>query len=319
MSSEYLGHVSGLRNPPDRLIALTGRPGVGKDACAQVLQQQLGYRTIAFADALRKEVAAAWQVDERMLTHHQTKEWPILAMAPGMCSDPEFLAWCGSVHGRLQEPRSPRWAMQAWATWRRESDPYYFLKVVALWIGRQTGLGFTKLAITDLRFANELTMVREHGGRVIRVHRRDATQLNDDTAAHESEQFHHEIQADADIVNDGSLDALAEAVLSCPLVLDLADLAREYSIRCETYDRQVCTGPIGRDGAIMPADAHERSLISRHARSLRQELQRQARCSERDFAAAVGRYENSAQSRIDLQAIPLPLGIQDHRRAGGDL
>ncbi len=312
---EYLVEVRPGRGQPLKLLALTGRPGVGKYACAQVLQQR-GYSTIAFADALRKEVAAAWLVDERMLTHRQTKEWPILAMAPGMCGEPEFLAWCGRVHGGLQDPRSPRWALQNWATWRRESDPDYFVKIVARWINRQAGIGFNKIAITDLRFANEEAMLRNLGGQVIRVHRPDATQLNDDTAGHESEQQHQAIQADADITNDGSLEALAEAVMSCPLVMDLADWAREYSIRCETYDREVCTGPIGQDGAILPNGPREMALITRHAQTLRLELQRQARCSEREFRDALLRYELSSQSRIDLQAIALPLGVHDYGRHG---
>lgn len=49
---------------------------------------------------------------------------------------------------------------------------------------------------------------------MVRIHRPDAKPLAGATASHVSEQ-HHRIRADADIVNDGSLEALAKAALRC--------------------------------------------------------------------------------------------------------
>jgi hypothetical protein len=51
----------------------------------------------------------------------------------------------------------------------------------------------------------------------------------------------------------------------------LVDLAAEYFLRTEEYDRTVCSGPIGRDG-IMPANAHELGAVNRNARQVRREL-----------------------------------------------
>lgn len=50
-----------------------------------------------------------------------------------------------------------------------------------------------------------------------------------------------------------------------PLLPQAVALWRFYYAQCESYDRTVCTGPMGRDG-ILPATSHETALIGRHAR-----------------------------------------------------
>lgn len=44
----------------------------------------------------------------------------------------------------------------------------------------------------------------------------------------------------------------------------LAELAEQFVVDTERYDREVCTGPIKR-GGIMPANAHERKLVISNA------------------------------------------------------
>jgi len=116
------------------------------------------------------------------------------------------------------DPRSPRWVLQQWGTYQRRFDDTYYTRIVQRWATRQIGTGWNRIVITDLRFPVETDMVRALGGKVVRVHRHDATPLAADTAAHSSEQ-HPAIHADADITNDGSLQALAEITVQC-----LADL-----------------------------------------------------------------------------------------------
>lgn len=50
---------------------------------------------------------------------------------------------------------------------------------------------------------------------------------------------------------------------------ELYDLANEYHTTCESYDQTVCTGPIMRDGSIMPANGQQQALISKHALEVR--------------------------------------------------
>ena len=196
------------------IIALTGRPGAGKDSIADVLAPQQGFARIAFADALRREVAEAWRIDMRMLTDRPTKEMPLPALAAGMCNDPAFMRWVADGGDSLTEPRSPRWALQRWASFKRRFIPDYYARIVERWIGRQIGCGWDRIVVTDLRDPVEETMLRRLGVQVVRVHRPELAALPADTAMHVSEQ-HHRIKADADILNDGSLQALADAALEC--------------------------------------------------------------------------------------------------------
>lgn len=194
------------------IIALTGRPDVGKDTVADFLSPGHAFNRIAFADKLRSEVAEAWRIDQRMLTDRATKEWPLPALSVGMCSDTAFIRWMAAAEENLTEPRSARWVLQHWADFQRRLVPDYYAMVVARQLGRWIGLGRCRAVVTDLRFDVELNMLRSLGAHVVRVHRPDAAALPAETAQHNSEQ-HHMIPADYDLVNDGSLIQLGESVL----------------------------------------------------------------------------------------------------------
>ena len=207
------------------IIALTGRPGAGKDSIADVLAPQQGFARIAFADALRREVAEAWRIDLRMLTDRPTKELELPALAAGMCSDPAFMRWVVDGGDSLTAPRSPRWALQRWASFKRRFTPDYYASIVERWIRRQLGSGWTRIVVTDLRDPVEEAMLRRLGAKVVRVHRPELAAMPADTAMHVSEQ-HHRIKADADILNDGSMQALADAALECVGLLEVLVVAR---------------------------------------------------------------------------------------------
>ena len=206
------------------IIALTGRPGAGKDSIADVLAPQQGFARIAFADALRREVCEAWRIDLRMLTDRPTKELELPALAAGMCSDPAFMRWVADGGDSLTAPRSPRWALQRWASFKRQFTPDYFARIVERWIRRQLGSGWNRIVVTDLRDPVEEAMLRRLGAKVVRVHRPELAAMPADTAMHVSEQ-HHRIKADADILNDGSMQALADAVLECVGLLEVLVVA----------------------------------------------------------------------------------------------
>lgn len=196
------------------IIALTGKPGVGKDSIGDILITQHGFMNIAFADALRREVAEAWRIDMRMLTDRPTKEWPIAALAAGLCSNTAFMHWCANADESLTEPRSPRWALQRWASYKRRFDPNYYARIIETMIAHLVKVGWNRIVVTDLRDPVEENMLRRLGAKLIRVHRPNLATLPSDTAMHVSEQ-HHLIKVDADIVNDGSLHALAEETVRC--------------------------------------------------------------------------------------------------------
>lgn len=83
----------------------------------------------------------------------------------------------------------------------------------------------------------------------------------------------------------------------------LWELAREYSIRTELYDRLICTGGEGRDG-IMPATPRESSLINRFAQSMRHDLFRrlspEVKVGFMEWRRAMRVYGESEQAARDL-------------------
>ena len=209
---------------PPGLIGLTGAAGAGKDSAAAVLQRA-GWRGMAFADALRIEVAEAWGLDIRRFAERPGKDRPAPELAAGYCMAKRFLAWAAYNGISMIEPRSPRWVMQTWGTYRRSADSSYWVTQVEHWIRYQRSTGHPRLVITDVRLPNEAAMLRLAGGVLVRVHRPDLPALAADTAGHESEQ-HRALVADADLHNDGDLGHLDAEVARVLHQLALRDVAR---------------------------------------------------------------------------------------------
>ena len=193
------------------ILALTGRPEVGKDTVGDLLQSQHGFARIAFADALRAEVCAQWGIDERMLTDRPTKETPTFALSIYRCADQRFQQWATSQGHCRAAARSPRWVMQRWGTFQRSLDDRHYVRRVESWILGQATKGVQRMVVTDLRYHLELEMLKSLRAEVVRVHRPQLAALPEDTASHVSEQ-HHRLMVDHDLLNDGNLRALAEAV-----------------------------------------------------------------------------------------------------------
>lgn len=190
---------------PGILLGLTGAAGAGKDTCALLLRQH-GFRSIAFADAVRAEIAEAWRIDPRMLTERDTKEWPLPALAIGNCTDRAFVHLCTETDMDPGEPRSARWVMQRWGTeYRRATYALYWVDKVHHWVRQQRDAGARRLVITDVRFENEAELVRYLRGQVVRVHRPSLPALLQATAAHASER---PLVTTEVVHNDGDIEHL---------------------------------------------------------------------------------------------------------------
>lgn len=75
----------------------------------------------------------------------------------------------------------------------------------------------------------------------------------------------------------------------------LHELATRYHIECETYDRTVCTGPVGKDG-IMPANYREMALINKNAHKVRDRLTEEAAregIGREELARAISKWHGS--------------------------
>lgn len=193
------------------LVGFTGHAGAGKDTAAAVLCAA-GWHSIAFADALRVEVSAAWGIDPRLLSDRRHKEHDTPQLAAGGGANANWLRWVAVQGISLIAPRSPRWVLQQWGTFRRDGDPLYWVHPVVYWVQYQRQHhNHQALAVTDVRMANEAAALRALGGRIVRVHRPGAVVLTPEAAAHVSER-HTDLEADADVHNDGDLPSLGAEV-----------------------------------------------------------------------------------------------------------
>lgn len=166
------------------LIALAGYAGAGKDTVADLLVTHLGFRKLAFADALRAEIAEGFEIEIAYLTHPSTKHHAMSALAmrqaplgflgavaltvgaehrgpDGMLSD----AW-------LDQPRAPRQILQWWGTeYRRRQHERYWTRILMARIVQHTRAGEDRLVVTDCRFQNEADVVHAAGGVVWQIKR----------------------------------------------------------------------------------------------------------------------------------------------------
>ena len=174
------------------LVGLTGYAGSGKDLIGALLAMR-GYTRIAFADAVRMEVAD--HIGRQALA-------PVELDEDLRCVLNDF-----SVSDVWSKPTTPtmRRILQQWGTeYRRNQDQDYWVKIV----DDQFKALDAPAVITDVRHANECEWLRHRGGVLLRV-RRNAS--ND---PHSSERAIDALAVDAEIDNTGTLQELPGRVLA---------------------------------------------------------------------------------------------------------
>ena len=163
------------------IIGLAGPAGCGKDTVAQLLATHLGFAHLAFADALRAEIVAAYGIDASLLTRRDTKEVPTPALALDRCNS---LGFVGAMvaHANtapagwpdfMQEARSPRQIMQRWGTdYRRQhAGEHYWTRTLTHRVHTQQQGHQWRHVVSDVRFQNEADAIRALGGVIWQVKR----------------------------------------------------------------------------------------------------------------------------------------------------
>lgn len=174
---------------PIKLIGLVGRMGSGKDAVAALLHMR-GYKRYAFADELRLEVMD-------------------ILLDRGLPSDiPENKTWL-YVNARRDEvwPKPTTLGMRKLlqyhgTEYRRKQDEDY-------WVNKLAPKLVGMCVVSDVRFPNEVKMIRDRGGVIWRVHRPGLA----DVSNHISERLVDDIKADEVIKNERTLYDLAGKVM----------------------------------------------------------------------------------------------------------
>lgn len=154
-------------------IGLVGPAGAGKDTVADHLVSHAGFRKYSFADALRNEIAWAYNISAELLLERETKETPMDLLALRQCGSDRFICHLSSLLAEklldLDTPLSPRTVMQHYGDFRRHQHPDYWVSqaraaIHADWAKRGTPKG---LVLADCRYDNEVQMVRGYLGGVI--------------------------------------------------------------------------------------------------------------------------------------------------------
>lgn len=161
------------------LIGFTGPMRAGKSTAAMHLVVSRGFVRLSFATALRRDCAA-------MLSSLGDKTFREI--------EEEMRA--------TATKEQYRGLLQWYGVFCREQDPDHWVEPVRRRCEQLLRRGLS-VAIDDVRFSNEATMIRALGGRVVCIESSRAV-LSD----HESEQDWHSMPVDAIVWNDTTQDAL---------------------------------------------------------------------------------------------------------------
>jgi hypothetical protein len=202
-----------------KLIGIMGAAGAGKDSTADIIAAHVpGVVRFAFATRLRKEIAEAFGIDQRVLTDRALKDTPLEQLALRRCTDPGFgqYAWELSTFGALK----PRTVMQRWGDYQRQQNPDHYIAPAESVRIRAVFADCHLMVATDVRFENEAAWVRRNRGELWRIVRPNL-KLTD---PHASERELSDTPADVTIVNAGPLDDLRRCVIDLltPDALDAA-------------------------------------------------------------------------------------------------
>jgi hypothetical protein len=160
------------------IIGVCGFIGSGKDTIADYLVGFHGYRRDSFAGTLKDAVAAVFGWDRELLEGRT----------------PEARAWREQVDTwwakRLDMPNlTPRWVLQYWGTevCRRAFHDSIWIAALEARLSRRSD----DTVISDVRFPNEITSIRNAGGRIVWVKRGELPEWYDLAVESNCSSFNH--------------------------------------------------------------------------------------------------------------------------------
>lgn len=201
-------------------IGLAGAAGSGKSSVAEYLVERYGFVHFSFSDALYREVAEAFGLEnEDLLRDRTTKEVETPLLALGNCADDDFNFLVQGLFAPEDHcdttPHSPRQILQWWGTnYRRAQDPDYWIKKAEDWIWKvfqaapYPELRPQLFVCSSVRFENEREWIKDPNGSIWHLRRFNAAPVH----AHESENELPVLDDERVIYNNYTLDYLHRGV-----------------------------------------------------------------------------------------------------------
>lgn len=205
------------------IIGITGLISSGKDTAADYLCTVHGFKRMSFAGALKDAVAAIFGWDRELLegSTKASREWR-----------EQVDTWWAT---RLNIPHlTPRWVLQQWGTEVGRKSFHDDIWVASV-ENRLRNIN-EDIVITDCRFPNELSAIKNAGGITMRTHRgadpywleyaeklNTSTNVNDkeyyiralgNAGVHASEYSSVGLDYDWHLDNNGTIDSLHQQIES---------------------------------------------------------------------------------------------------------
>jgi len=148
-----------------RLIGITGLIGSGKGSIASYLQKKHDYRVISFADPLKDVCSTVFGWDRKLLEGDTVESRKFRETPDAFWSDYFGKKW------------TPRYALQFVGTdlFRYGLDNFIWAAVTQRKIEADSS---SKFVIADVRFENEVQMIRDLGGQIWNVRRGEEPEWN---------------------------------------------------------------------------------------------------------------------------------------------
>lgn len=203
------------------ILGICGFIGSGKDTAADYLVNLHGFRRESFAGILKDAVSAIFGWDREMLEgrSRQSREWR-----------EQVDTWWSQ---RLNIPHlTPRWILQYWGTEVCRQGFHDDIWIASL--ENKLRSITDNVVITDCRFPNEISAIRNQGGRIVWIQRGSLPEWYDDALAYnqgptnlhwalsrdllEKKQVHASEYSwvgqsfDETVDNNGTLDSLNEQI-----------------------------------------------------------------------------------------------------------